>query len=211
MGHPKCTNSILISEDCEEENAGIKLYNLETNTFSQLIKYKVDDKESNIFIGTWNSLEEHGQFVDTINDEFLIFGGTFNAFLTFDLNQENLTVHFQDKMPNEFKEMSIRSRSVQVGNEVHILDEIGGHYKYDCITQQYVYISSKLTEIAEIKGSRYCGYRSDDGWVTYGPKLIYVRSKNQLMMTAFIYMIWIKLQLRNGHIMRICHVILKIA
>eukprot|EP01084_Bolivina_argentea_P199408 341210_1 len=74
---PTNTNCIIIST-CHQEariTPGIYRYNIMTNESKIIYKY------NNTFNACW-----HGQFIDTINNTLILYGGNDDTFKIFDLN-----------------------------------------------------------------------------------------------------------------------------
>ena len=118
-------NTIIITTDYDDHNAGIYKYDITTNAYQSLTKYDVHGVQPKL----------HGQFIDYKHDMLYIFGGE-DSFFTFNLNTKELKIGRQnDNYYEKLTECQTTSAAIHVSTtttgDVHILFK-EQHFKFDC-------------------------------------------------------------------------------
>eukprot|EP01084_Bolivina_argentea_P311035 538333_1 len=116
--HPKNTDVVIISTDCEEDCCGIYEYNLTKNTFNKIYSYILYGSQRQEFYPFY-----HGQFIDSKNELLYMFGcGEFGIFdlNTNVINPKNTLCICSDCPQSKYIPSPI--------NELHILSNDTIHY-----------------------------------------------------------------------------------
>ncbi len=151
------SNSVIISTDSFENNAGIFRYNLYENQLEKILEYDIG-----------MHVEDHAHFIDYDNETLHIIVYDEKLHIIIDLKTKKIInqQEFVNRCPNT-KCVQISSKSV---NQIHIIQNDFIHYTFDNTNNKFTEVNSSdgLTEINS-------------------PKLLYIQMKKQMMILGGSY------------------------
>jgi len=153
---PTNKNYIIISANCNEKKTtpAIFKYNLVTKESQIIYKYNQTFKPS-----------YHGQFINTLNNTLILYGGISHIFKIFDLNTNQIK-QINDK--NIISKCGCNTQNTFIPspmNEIHTLDYKCNHYKFNITNKETI----KMETNSQLKLDN----------IKY-PKLLYIKSHKKL-------------------------------
>eukprot|EP01084_Bolivina_argentea_P013476 25297_1 len=130
--YPKDSNSIIISKNGVDNNAGVFKYNFDNNNLEKLLEYSSSIQPTG-----------HGQFIDYNNDTLHILDSMNDLHVTIDLKTKTIN----DPCMFNCGEIGEYPKSVEIsstkGDEIHIVADLKNHFKFDCSDTSLTKIDSK--------------------------------------------------------------------